>query len=244
MADVFNDNFWGGAPAWGARNETTSFIADPMDLFGHRAKDTKKKVAEIDYQTAMAGIQAQKDAYKQSIALQRPYYEYGLGSLGQLQNFQAQPFSQQFYDQAEMGEEALLRSQVARGMSRSTDTMNSLGTFYNQLTGDEIGRQRQSLLDDVNVAMGSADSIGAAGANMGANAGNIYSSWGNNAMNNQIAYGVNRANTYTQAGDALGALGYYGANNMSGGGSSPWYSNMPAGSSDADYMNSNPYSAW
>lgn len=193
------------------RNRQTNWLSDPMDLFGHRARATRDRIAEINELTLNAQNKAQRDAYLRQVALQQPYYDAGVRALSQLENPGEIPFSEQYQNDLQKGTRALNRSLAASGKFNSSDADEKLGSFFNQLSGEEMGRRYNSALMPIQIAQNAMGSSNRAAQGYGAGMSGAYQNFGQNAAQNAMAYGQNRADAYNTMGQSLNSMAqYYG----------------------------------
>lgn len=185
---------------------------DPMDLLGFRADATQDEIARLQNMALSEQEVAQRDAYLQSLAQQKPYYDAGVNALEQLNTPGVIPPSQQYLADLEQGNRALNRSLAASGQFRSSNAYDTLGRFQNQLSGQEAGRRYNNALAPIKIAQDAMGSMGRASDTYGAGMANAYGNYGNQSAQNALAYGQSRADAYRTAGNSINqAAQYYGS---------------------------------
>lgn len=198
--------------ATGDQGDTANWITDPLDMFGTRAKAAQDQADAILRGSLDAQAQAQMDAYRKQVGLQQPYYDAGVNALSQLSTPGTIPLSAQYNRDLEQGSRALNRSLAASGQFRSSNAYDKFGQFYNQLSGQEAGRQYNNALAPIKIAQDAMGSMGGAADTYGAGMSNAYNNYGQQGAQNALAYGQNRADTYNTIGQSLGSVAnYYGS---------------------------------
>lgn len=185
---------------------------DPIDLLGYQADDAKRKAKEAQDASLSAQERAQKDAYERQIMQQQPYYDAGVNALAQLSTPGTIPLSAQYGRDLEQGSRALNRSLAASGQFRSSNAYDKFGQFYNQLSGEEMGRQYNNALAPIKIAQDAMGAMGGAADTYGAGMTSAYNNYGNQNAQNALLYGQRRADSYTNAANAIGqGVNYFGS---------------------------------
>lgn len=185
---------------------------DPMDLLGYQADEAKRKAKEAQDAALSAQERAQKDAYERQILQQKPYYDAGVNALAQLSTPGTIPLSAQYDRDLEQGSRALNRSLAASGQFRSSNAYDKFGQFYNQLSGQEAGRQYNNALAPVKIAQDAMGAMGGASDTYGAGMTSAYNNYGQQNAQNALLYGQRRADSYTNAANAIGqGINYFGS---------------------------------
>lgn len=198
-------------PGVKSENRQLNWLSDPLDLFGTRAGATRDRISEINQATLDAQNKARKDAYLRQIGLQQPYYDAGVRALSQLDTPGEIPFSEQYQNDLQQGTRSLNRSLAAAGKFNSSDADQKLGQFYNQLSGEEMGRRYNNALMPIQIAQNAMGASNAAAQSYGAGMSGAYQNFGQNAAQNAMNYGQNRADVYNTMGQSLNSMAqYYG----------------------------------
>lgn len=189
-----------------------SYLTDPLDLWGYRAGEARDEVSAIQDQELQAQINAQRDAYNQMVAQQKPYYDAGVNALNQLSTPGTIPLSQQYRRDLEQGSRALNRSLAASGQFRSSNAYDKFGQFYNQLGGEEMGRQYNNALAPIKIGQQAMGATSQAADNFGAGMSGAYNNYGNQMAQNALNYGQNRADAFNTAGQSVNSMfNYFGS---------------------------------
>lgn len=212
-----NDPIMGGKDIGGRvfGKEIGMMAADPLDVFGRKKRSDELEREKI-YDMQRAGLSAQeiaqRTAYERSVALQQPYYDAGVNALSQLNTPGTIPLSDQYNRDLEQGSRALNRSLAASGQFRSSNAYDKFGQFYNQLSGQEAGRQYNNALAPIKIAQDSMGAMGGAADTYGAGMAGAYNNYGANMAQNALAYGQRRADQYNNVGQgAVSAMNYFGS---------------------------------
>lgn len=185
---------------------------DPMDLMGYQADEVKRKAKEAQDAALSAQERAQKDAYERQIMQQKPYYDAGVNALNQLSTPGTIPLSDQYNRDMEQGSRAINRSLAASGQFRSSNAYDKFGDFYNQLSGEEMGRQYNNALAPIKIAQDAMGAMGGAADTYGAGMTSAYNNYGNQNAQNALLYGQRRADSYTNAANSIGqGINYFGS---------------------------------
>jgi len=212
LKDITSGGFKGLiVPDYKNKNSIISTIADPMDLFGSRAGRTRDEISDINNATLSAQDKAQREAYLRQLELQQPYYDAGVNALTQLSNPGEMPFSEQYQNDFTQGTRSLNRSLASMGKFNSSDADQKLGQFYNQLSGEEMGRRYNNALAPIKIAQNAMGASNQAADTYGQGMSSAYQNFGTNSAQNALSYGQNRADTYNTIGQSLNSMAqYYG----------------------------------
>ena len=185
-----------------------SYIADPLDLFGHRAKFEQEQQNAIARGSADRSINALRDQYATTLGYQQPFLglgSYGLNQIGQYQ--QGENFNQMLNE----GSRQLRGSAAASGLGNSSAAARNMAGFVGNLTQEDMQRQYQQALNNIGIGQNAVGTLGQAAQGLGSGASSIYGNWGQNAAQNALQYGDRRSQSITNAGDlAAGAAQYFG----------------------------------
>lgn len=202
----------GGGGLGTGLGQVGSILGDPMDLFGNRAKYSAEQVRKTQEEAFNLQQQAQRDAYLKSVQQQQPYYDAGVNALSQLSTPGEIPLSAQYGRDMEQGSRALNRSLAASGQFRSSNAYDKFGQFYNQLSGQEAGRQYNNALAPIKIAQDAMGAQQGAADTYGAGMSSAYNNRGNQLAQNALNYGQQRADAYGTAGNAFNSMmNYYGS---------------------------------
>lgn len=189
-----------------------SILGDPLDLFGKRAGYAAKQAANAQEQAFNEQQRAQRDAYLRQVQQQQPYYDAGVNALAQLNTPGTIPLSEQYGRDLEQGSRALNRSLAASGQFRSSNAYDKFGDFYNQLSGEEMGRQYNNALAPIKLAQDAMGAMGGAADTYGAGMSSAYNNRGNQLAQNALNYGQQRQDSFQNAGNAFNSMmNYYGS---------------------------------
>lgn len=195
-----------GGQIFGA--EIGSFAADPMDLFGGRARLAQEEQTQISQAAADRSIAEMWRQYTTSQNLMEPYSYYGRSALAGFGQYDQDPF---FAQQVREGGAALRGSQAASGMLGSSAAGNQLAQFLNALTAEETERQYLQDLNAVRIGQGAVGSIGQASSQLGSGVASTYGQQSQLANLAAQNYGAQRQGSYNQLAGALQGLGSYAA---------------------------------
>ena len=194
-------------------------ISDPMDLFGGRAGAARDEISGILTASAQEGIAMQEE--QESFLRDRydPYYQGAVGEDGALSNLQTMAQggemdytpSRLFEYQKRKGLENIKTGQAKAGLLYSSATETRKAGFMGDLAAEESERAYGGQLSRVQMGAGAAGAVSAAGANVSGNIGALYSSLGAGLNVTQQAYGQGRQASFQTAGNTLGNLATYQA---------------------------------
>ena len=197
------------------QGKSVSFVMDPMDLSGRRAKYTQDEIDRIQREAAAGSVDAQQEMMRMQTEMQQPYYDASQNALSALLtgatgqgDYEFTPTNRYMSD-LEQGQGAIDKQLSARGRRNSTYGHEQQGQFVSDLTGQETNRQQNQLLDLVKMRQGATSAMGGAYQQGGQNIGGIYNALGGMANQNQQAFGAQRQDSLNQAGTAIGGLSQY-----------------------------------
>ncbi|MCP3924490.1 MAG: hypothetical protein GY714_18105 [Desulfobacterales bacterium] len=195
-------------------DSVSSYLADPMDLFGKRADaalDEQQRVAEG---SAAAGISSLEQQQKQIEELYAPYYDQAVSALPQLQAMimggDVDYTPSKLYDyQKEIGERNIRRRQASKGQLGSTATKTKLASFYGDLAAEEAERAYGGYLSQVKMGTGAESAVSASGERTATNVGSLYGNLGQQQQAIYGNYGTARQSAYSGLANTLSGLSQY-----------------------------------
>lgn len=196
-------------------DETESFLADPLDLFGERAEETRSEVSGIMERSTAAGIEETERQRQRIYELYQPYYESAVESaLPQLQALaeggQVDFEPSRLYEYSkERGERNIRRMQAAKGQLKSSATEEKISDLRLGLADEEIERLYQGQLSRIQLGAGAADAVGAASRSLGGTAAGLYSNLGAGMQSAYQSYGSARESAYQGLASSLRGLSQY-----------------------------------
>lgn len=202
-------------PVWGLQmygediaGMVSSFADDP---FGQReSADRASQIAEMSAQQGIASLLEQQAQIEE---LYKPYYERGMEGLKTLESmalgdYQAEP-SKLYEYQKEIGERNIRRRQASKGQLQSTGTEQRLADFYQDLSTEEMERQYEGALMNVQIGAGAANRITAGSTSMAGGVGSLYQTLGERQAQISQGYGQSRQALYQTAANTMQNLGLY-----------------------------------
>lgn len=187
----------------------TSFVGDPMDLYGERADFTQQQKDAIAKSTADQAIAALGEQYAITGGLQKPFLDLGATGLGQMGQYSK---GQNFDTMLNEGARQLRGSANASGLGNSSAAGRNLSGFVNNLTQEDMDRQYQQNLRNIQIGQNAVGTMGQAASGLGSDVSGIYGNWGQQSMQNALGYGQQRQDSFNNASQALsGAASYYGS---------------------------------
>lgn len=205
--------FTGEGLAGGQYGETGQFFADPLDLFGIRAGQTRNRLNEILQQSARENIALQESQLAEIERLTAPFRDAATGtalpSLSALAfggDIDFQP-SQLFQQQLESGREGILQQQSGGGAGvKSSNTFQRLSDLVSGLASEDMGRFEQGNLDLLNRGVTATNQLGQAGSQLTGNVGGIFSNLGQGLGQAERAFGQSRNASLQGLSSSLGGL--------------------------------------
>lgn len=212
-AGVFTGTGMAGGES--ALGEWGQMIADPMDVFGHRATQTEQEVSRIMTESTQAGIAAQEAQRERIREMYEPFYQSAVsGALPQLQAMaeggEIDYTPSRLYEyQKGRGERNIRRQMAARGLSESSAQAEKLSEFRLGLAQEEMDRLYAGQLSRVQLGSGAADAVGAASRSLGGNVVGLYTGLGGGLSQAQQQYGQARQSAYQGLSSSLMGLAKY-----------------------------------
>lgn len=199
----------------GQFGELGQVVADPLDLLGVRAEQTRDAISSILMGSAEAGIQSQREMLDRVNELLGPYRE---AVVSQLPNYTAMatggeaqqvPLAPQYKLETQRGQTAIDRMLAAKGAYGSSGRGAMLSEMLLNAGQNEAARRYGMNLDLQRLGTGAIGQLGQAGRQAGSNVSGIYGNLGsglNTAMQN---YGAQRQQSMNQGANALYGLARY-----------------------------------
>lgn len=206
--------FTGSGLAGGDFGETGQMLADPLDIFGIRAGQTRDEVGNILRSSAEQGIQSQRDMIDRIDALFKPYQEAAAQGLTDFTSLAAggeftAPTSPAYGYELEQGSRAANRLAAAQGRYNSSKRQADIADVALNAGQNELARQYGGQLDLQRLGTNALSALGGAGQNAGQAAGSIYGNLGQGVNSALQAYGASRQQSLNQGANALGGLSQY-----------------------------------
>lgn len=192
-----------------------SFIVDPMDLFGKRAKYAGEEIKALLSQSAQESIAQQEEQEAYLRERYQPYYEAateeGLPTLEAMAMGGEMDYtpSRLFEYQKEKGLERIKTGAAKAGLLHSSATKRRRGEFVADLAGEEAERAYGGQLSTVQLGSGAAEAVGAAGSAVSGQIGALYSNLASGLGATSQFYGQAREAALTSAGSTLMNIGMY-----------------------------------
>jgi hypothetical protein len=207
-----------------------SIVNSVADIFGvgpaSQQKEGIEQASEAGARSSAESLALQRQMFETQLALQEPWRQAGVGALNKLIPLASeyQPFGMQQFRQdpgyafrMSEGMKALDRSAASRGGLLSGATLKGAQRFGQDLGSQEYQNafnryqtERQSRLGPLQSLAGvgqtSAQSLGGAAGQYGANATNTLMTRGANQANAALQMGNVRASQYEGYGNALGNI--------------------------------------
>jgi hypothetical protein len=192
--------------ARGGGNDTIGSIAnyasDPLDLWGVRAGNARSDIRDILTKSAQAGIDEQNKMQSQIDAMQKPFYDSGLKSFGDLTKMATGGGMPEGYQpsalynlQLDQGNKGITAGQAKNGLLHSSATSQKRSDLGAGLAAEEAQRVYGGALSSTQLGTASADAINAASQSLGGNIGSLYNNLGSSLNANTQAYGQARQNS-------------------------------------------------
>lgn len=196
-----------------------SFIVDPMDLFGKRAKYAQEEITAILTQSAQASIAQQEEQEAFVRERYEPYYQAAVGEGGALGALSTMAMggemdykpSRLFEYQKRKGLENIKTGMAKGGLLHSSARMGKEAEFMGDLAAEESERIYGGQLSRLQMGAGGAEAVGAAGRQVSGNIGSLYSGLASGLNVTQQAYGQARQASMQTAGSTLMNLSAYQA---------------------------------
>jgi len=180
------------------KHRMLSTIADPLDIFGERAEDTKEEVSDIINRAAQEAFESAEERYGQIKKLQKPFVEYGKQAT---EKDVTKPYSQQYQETLEEQGGALNRSLAARGLYDSSYAGEQLSNLALGAAQEEIARQHEDRLNKLKIGQMAAGTAGRGGAQFAGSAGKIGSQKGQGIQNAFQGFGAQRKASLASTGN-------------------------------------------
>lgn len=201
--------------AGGEFGEIGQMIADPLDLFGHRAEETRGEVGRLLTESAESGIKAQEEQRQKIKEMYAPFYDSAVeGGLPQLQALamggEVDYTPSRLYEYSkERGERNIRRTQAAKGQLKSSATEERLSDLRLGLAEEETERLYSGQLSRVQLGAGAGDAVGAASRTLGGNVAGLYTGLGSGMRLTEQAYGEARQSAFQGLSSSLMGMAKY-----------------------------------
>jgi hypothetical protein len=189
-------------------NKTLSTFADPMDLFGNRARRTQDKMNDYLQQSADASMKELQDSYDKIKALYQPLEDAGKKGLEQL-NSQGFTPSETYKNSLAVGERDVRRQLRAMRRYDSTYGDRKMSEFYQKSAQEEVDRQYAPTLSMIQTGSGAVNAVTGAGTTFGGATDKTLANLGQGLFNSAQTYGQQRQGTYGNLSSLAGGGAAY-----------------------------------
>lgn len=199
----------------------SSYVADPLDLFGTRASADNEAIQNILTQSAESGIALNEAQLAQIEALTAPFRDASTNTaLPTLSSFAlggdtGYTQSDLLTRQLASGREGILESRSAGSGVKSSGTFEDLASLASTLSAEDVSRYEQSNTDLLNTGLRAEEVLRQTGTSLGGTVGNIFGNLGtglNTASQNLAQSQTTSANTLANGVSSLSRLAELGDN--------------------------------